>query len=158
MTAPVIAVGQGVSTRVTGVTLLNWPSAVGRVIADYLRRLDASHEKLGAVLVLASPDLLDWAAGEYVAAERAARPTLPTEVLNADGCRAFGRATRLGWSGAAMALSCSPDDAGRIGAAVARTSRARYSVIVEARAGVDLGGGTEGVTFDVLVRSADHAG
>lgn len=147
-----IAVGAAETVPVPGVTLLNWPGAIGKVLAGYLSRLDAGEEKLHSVLVLAAPDLIDWAAAEYVLAERAERPTLPTEVLNADGCRVFGRATRLGWSGAALALSCSLDEARDIAAALAITMGTRYSVIATA----DARPGDDGTTFDVTVTSADH--
>ncbi|CAM3848611.1 hypothetical protein TSST111916_10260 [Tsukamurella strandjordii] len=151
---PPLPVGEPLAATVPGVTLLNWPGAIGKVLAEALDRLDADTDKLHAVLVLAAPDLIDWAAAEYAEAERADRPTLPTEVLNADGCRVFGRATRLGWSGPALALSCTADAADDIAGALATTSGARYSLIADARlTGPDP---VEGSIFEVTVMSTDH--
>lgn len=149
-----IAFGDKVTVKISKVTLLTWPGLVGNVLASTLDRLDAGEEKLKSLLVLAAPDLIDWAAAEYAAAEHASRSTLPTEVLNADGCRVFGRATRIGWSGAALALSCGPHEADTIAAAITATTATRYSLIATAR--IVEADPLAGSTCEIEVTSADH--
>ncbi|MFI1918295.1 hypothetical protein [Nocardia sp. NPDC020380] len=112
---------------------LRWHTQIGRILADYLNALDMpEHEKSSANILFRSPELIDWAAAKYAAAEREERPTLPTEVLNADGCRVFGASTKRGWRGAALAVSCERHVALDVLSALAVGTGATLCVLLEA--------------------------
>ncbi|WP_141717386.1 hypothetical protein [Nocardia altamirensis] len=99
--------GQVRTETVDTMDFLRWNTQIGRILAKYLETLDVPEaEKNAANILFCSPQVIDWAAAMYAAAEREQRPTLPTEVLNADGCRVFGTSTKRGWRGAALAVSC----------------------------------------------------
>ncbi|QBJ98007.1 hypothetical protein ERC79_20235 [Rhodococcus sp. ABRD24] len=148
-------VGEVVSTQITDLDLLNWHSAVGKPIASYIDGLSVGSEKLEAALVLVAPDLIDWAADEYARVERSERAALPTEVLNADGCRAFGRATRLGWHGPGLVTASSQSTAIEVLRAVANAVGARYGILVSVWLS-ESDRDTPGVPATVTVTSVDY--
>ncbi|WP_420879091.1 hypothetical protein [Rhodococcus sp. (in: high G+C Gram-positive bacteria)] len=148
-------VGEVVSTQIAGLDLLNWHSAVGKLIASYIDGLDVGEQRFEAALVLVAPDLIDWAADEYARVERSERAALPTEVLNADGCRAFGRSTRLGWHGPGLVTACSQAAAIEVLRAVAGAVGVRYGILASvwfAEPEPDV----SGVAATVTVTSADY--
>ncbi|MFD6158094.1 hypothetical protein ACFWF7_10850 [Nocardia sp. NPDC060256] len=112
---------------------LRWNTQIGRILSDYLHSLDApEQEKAAANIIFCSPEVIDWAAAKYASAEREERPTLPTEVLNADGCRVFGTSTKRGWRGAALAVSCERHVALDVLAALAEGTGEPLCVLLEA--------------------------
>ncbi|WP_194835053.1 hypothetical protein [Nocardia sp. XZ_19_369] len=129
--APVLA--QIHTATVGPLDFLRWNTQIGRILTDYLRTLDApEQEKAAANIIFRSPEVIDWAAATYAAAEREERPTLPTEVLNADGCRVFGTSTKRGWRGAALAVSCERHVALDVLAALAEGTGEPLCVLLEA--------------------------
>ncbi|KZM69135.1 hypothetical protein [Nocardia terpenica] len=119
---------------VDSLDFLRWNTQIGRVLSRYLQALPGPEtERDGANIVFRSPELIDWAAATYVVAEREDRPTLPTEVLNADGCRVFGNCTKRGWRGAALAVCCDRDAALDVLAALAVGTGQPLCVLLEAR-------------------------
>ncbi|MCM6773960.1 hypothetical protein NDR87_10805 [Nocardia sp. CDC159] len=125
--------GQIRRETVAALDFLRWHSQIGKVLSRYLLELpEPEAERNAANIVFRSPEVIDWAAATYALAEHEERPTLPTEVLNADGCRVFGNGTKRGWRGAALAVCCEHEMALDVLAALADGTGEPLCVLLEA--------------------------
>lgn len=106
----------------------SWHMAVGEVLTEFCTSLAPDFDDTFDVWFNCG-DLLDWISLEFPRRryESDARVT-PTEMLNADACRAFGQLAKAGFAGSAYAIAAT-DDA-TIQDTVLASSRSRDALIV----------------------------
>ena len=87
-----------------------WHSTIGRVLIDFRDQI-FGEEYVDFDVWLDCAPLLDWISLEYASRSYSDdRVILPTEMLNADGSRAFGRLCRSGFSGSCYVVGSESSD------------------------------------------------
>ncbi len=107
----------------------SWHTAVGEVLTGFCTTLSPNLYNSFDVWFNCG-ELLDWISLEFAQRryERSRRVT-PTEMLNADACRAFGQLAKAGFAGSAYAVASS--DKRTIQETAIASSRGRDVLIVQ---------------------------
>lgn len=83
----------------------SWHVEVGKVITEYSKKEEPALYGTFDIWFDCG-DLLDWISLEFVRRRyEGTRKITPTEMLNADGCRAFGQLNKAGFSGSAFVVA-----------------------------------------------------